>query len=115
MIDSFAFVSPYEAEELLLRFYEMGEEVSEFHIVEGDRDFVGAMKPYCFDAILNSGQMDRWKNKIAYHQVKIPEGVRGYALQDHFWVLFYVLGWLGPGFFIEQMDPRPQRSSCAMS
>ena len=45
-------------EELLLRMYEMGEEVTEFHIVEGDRDFTGAKKPYEFEAILNSGQFD---------------------------------------------------------
>ena len=81
LIDTFAFVDSYEVEELLLRFYEMGEEVSEIHIVEGDRDFTGGMKPYNFDALLNSGQLDPWKNKITYHQVKIPEGVKGYAIQ----------------------------------
>ena len=81
LIDTFAFADSYEVEELLLRFYEMGEEVSEIHIVEGDRDFTGGMKPYNFDALLNSGQLDPWKNKITYHQVKLPEGVKGYALQ----------------------------------
>jgi hypothetical protein len=81
LIDTFAFVDSYEVEELLLRFYEMGEEVSEIHIVEGDRDFTGGMKPYNFDALPNSGQLDPWKNKITYHQVKIPEGVKGYAIQ----------------------------------
>ena len=82
MIDTFAFSFASEAEELLLRFYEMGEEVSEFHIVEGDRDFTGEMKPYNFEALLNSGQLDPWRNKITYHQVKIPAGVKGYALQE---------------------------------
>lgn len=82
VIDSFAFSFASEAEELLLRFYEMGGEVSEFHIVEGDRDFTGEMKPYNFEALLNSGQLDPWKNKITYHQVKIPAGVKGYALQE---------------------------------
>jgi len=82
VIDTFAFSFASEAEELLLRFYEMGEEVSEFHIVEGDRDFTGEMKPYNFEALLNSGQLDPWRNKITYHQVKIPAGVKGYALQE---------------------------------
>eukprot|EP00435_Cladocopium_sp_Y103_P003406 s6634_g1.t1 len=45
VIDTFAFGNAYEVEELLLRMYEMGEEVSEFHIVEGNRDFTGAKKP----------------------------------------------------------------------
>ena len=58
LIDTFAFGNAYEVEELLLRMYEMGEEVSEFHIVEGDHDFQGAKKPYQFEAILNSGQFD---------------------------------------------------------
>ena len=34
VIDTFAFGSAYEMEEFLLRMYEMGEEVSEFHIVK---------------------------------------------------------------------------------
>lgn len=58
LIDTFAFGNAYEVEELLLRMYEMGEEVSEFHIVEGDHDFKGAKKPYELEAILNSGQFD---------------------------------------------------------
>ena len=82
LIDTFAFGNAYEVEELLLRMYEMGEEVSEFHIVEGDRDFQGAKKPYEFEAILNSGQFDAWKNKITYYKVEIPEGVKGYTLQE---------------------------------
>eukprot|EP00435_Cladocopium_sp_Y103_P016387 s2931_g4.t1 len=82
VIDTFAFSFASEAEELLLRFYEMGEEVSEFHIVEGDRDFTGEMKPYSFDEVLKSGQLDPWKDKIKYHQVTIPVGVRGYRLQE---------------------------------
>ena len=82
LIDTFAFGSASELEELRLRFYEMGEEVSEFHIVEGDRDFTGTKKPYEFDTVLSGGKLDRWKDKITYHKAKIPEGVKGYALQE---------------------------------
>jgi hypothetical protein len=78
LIDTFAFGNAYEVEELLLRMYEMGEEVSEFHIVEGDHDFQGAKKPYEFEAILNSGQFDAWKDKNTYYKVEIPEGLKGY-------------------------------------
>ena len=62
--------------------YEMGEEVSEFHIVEGDRDFTGTTKPYTFDELLNSGRLGAWQDKITYHRAKIPKGVKGYKLQD---------------------------------
>eukprot|EP00435_Cladocopium_sp_Y103_P048388 s963_g14.t1 len=82
VIDTFAFGNAYEVEELLLRMYEMGEEVSEFHIVEGDRDFLGTKKPYEFEAVLNNGQFDAWKDKITYYKVKIPMGKRGYSLQE---------------------------------
>ena len=58
-------------------FCEMGAEVSEFHIAEGDRDFTKAIRPYGFPALLDSGQLDPSKNPITYHQVKIPEGVGG--------------------------------------
>eukprot|EP00435_Cladocopium_sp_Y103_P011990 s2931_g3.t1 len=40
------------------------------------------MKPYNFDVVLKSGQLDPWKDKITYHQVKIPAGVTGYELQE---------------------------------
>ena len=59
----------------------MGEEVSEFHIVEGDHDFKGGSKPYSFDKLLNSGKLDLWKHKITYHKAKIPMGVTTYNLQ----------------------------------
>eukprot|EP00435_Cladocopium_sp_Y103_P044186 s1984_g12.t1 len=82
VIDTFAFGNAYEVEELLLRMYEMGEEVSEFHIVEGNRDFTGANKPYQFETVLGSGQFDAWKDKITYHQVEIPKNVTGYGVQE---------------------------------
>eukprot|EP00438_Fugacium_kawagutii_P021248 Skav207769 [mRNA] locus=scaffold2087:154155:154964:- [translate_table: standard] len=59
----------------------MGEEVSEFHIAEGDRDWQGNAKDYTFDTVLSSGQLDQWKDKITYHKVKIPPGVRGCNVQ----------------------------------
>lgn len=62
--------------------YEMGGEVSEFHIVEGDKDFTGASKAYEFPAILQSGKLDQWKAKITYHKAQIPEGVKAYELQE---------------------------------
>ena len=82
VIDTFAFGSAYEMEEFLLRMYEMGEEVSEFHIVKGDRDFFGRQKPYEFEAILNSGQLDAWKDKITCHKAEIPMAVRGHNIQE---------------------------------
>ena len=60
----------------------MGGEVSEFHIVEGDKDFTGASKAYEFPAILQSGKLDQWKAKITYHKAQIPEGVKAYELQE---------------------------------
>lgn len=82
LIDTFAFGNAYEVEELVLRLYEMGEEVSEFHIVEGDRDFTGAAKQYEFETVLSSGQLDPWRDKITYHKVQIAKGVKGYKLQE---------------------------------
>ena len=70
LIDKFAFGNAYEEEELVLRLYEMGEEVSEFHIVEGDRDFTGEAKQYEFDTV-SSGKLDPWRDKITYHKVQI--------------------------------------------
>ena len=52
-----------------------------FYVVEGDRDFFGREKPYELEAILNSGQLDAWKDKITYHKAKIPMGVKGYDVQ----------------------------------
>eukprot|EP00434_Breviolum_minutum_P024653 symbB.v1.2.021772.t1/scaffold1821.1/size219240/11 len=82
IIDTFAFGNKFEVEELVLRLYEMGSEVSEFHIVEGDKDFTGASKAYEFPAILQSGKLDRWKAKITYHKAQIPAGVKAYDLQN---------------------------------
>lgn len=75
MFDTIDFGSAYEIEELLLRMYEMGEEVSEFHIAESDHDYYGREKPYEFEAILDSGQLDEWKDKIKYHKAKTPDEV----------------------------------------
>jgi len=82
IIDTFAFGNKFEIEELVLRLYEMGSEVSEFHIVEGDKDFTGASKAYEFPAILQSGKLDQWKAKIIYHKAQIPAGVKAYDLQN---------------------------------
>ena len=82
IIDTFAFGNKFEVEELVLRLYEMGSEVSEFHIVEGDKDFTGASKAYEFPAILQSGKLDQWKAKITYHKARIPAGVKAYDLQN---------------------------------
>lgn len=82
IIDTFAFGNKFEVEELVLRLYEMGSEVSEFHIVEGDKDFTGASKAYEFPAILQSGKLDQWKAKITYHKAQIPAGVKAYDLQN---------------------------------
>eukprot|EP00438_Fugacium_kawagutii_P017843 Skav201732 [mRNA] locus=scaffold311:718464:720855:- [translate_table: standard] len=61
----------------------MGDEVSEFHIAEGDRDWQGDAKDYSFDTVLSSGKLDQWKDKITYHKVKIPSGVLGCDVQRH--------------------------------
>lgn len=53
-----------------------------FHIVEGDRDYLGATKPYEFEELLRSGKFDPWKSKITYHKARIPATVKGHALQD---------------------------------
>ena len=82
IIDTFAFGNKFEVEELVLRLYEMGSEVSECHIVEGDKDFTGASKAYEFPAILQSGKLDQWKAKITYHKARIPAGVKAYDLQN---------------------------------
>lgn len=80
IIDTFAFGNKFEIEVLLLRLYEMGDEVAEFHIVEGDRDFTGSPKEYEFDLV--RGKLDAWKHKITYHKAKIPAGVKDYDLQN---------------------------------
>ena len=79
VIDTFAFgsASAYEMEELLLRMYEMGKEVSEFHIVEGDRDFFGRQKPYEFEGILNSGQARCLERQDHIPQGRDPNGREG--------------------------------------
>eukprot|EP00438_Fugacium_kawagutii_P018052 Skav215133 [mRNA] locus=scaffold1164:111471:112937:- [translate_table: standard] len=59
----------------------MGQEVSEFHIAEGDRDWQGDTKEYSFDTVLSSGKLDQWKDKITYHKVKIPPGILGCDVQ----------------------------------
>ena len=72
IIDTFAFGNKFEVEELVLRLYEMGSEVSEFHIVEGDKDFTGASKAYEFPAILQSGKIRPMEGKDYIPQSSDP-------------------------------------------
>eukprot|EP00438_Fugacium_kawagutii_P018054 Skav215135 [mRNA] locus=scaffold1164:114969:115373:- [translate_table: standard] len=74
LINSFSYANPFEVEELLLHLYEMGQEVSEFHIAEGDRDWQGDTKEYSFDTVLSSGKLDQWKDKITYHKAMRGKG-----------------------------------------
>ena len=83
VIDTFLYGYAQEEEELLIRLYEMGDEVSEFHVFEGDHDFVGAKKipPYTFEILLNSGKLDAWKDKIIYHKLQL-EALDNWELQE---------------------------------
>ncbi|CAE7883059.1 unnamed protein product, partial [Symbiodinium microadriaticum] len=82
LIDTFAFVDKYEAEELLLRVSEMSPLVDEFHIVEGDRDSQGRKKTYGLESVLRSKSFDPFRAKITSHKAVIPEGVKGYNMQN---------------------------------
>lgn len=56
--------------------------VDEFHIVEGDRDSQGRKKTYGLESVLRSKSFDPFRAKITSHKAVIPEGVKGYNMQN---------------------------------
>jgi len=82
IVDFIQIGNTFELPLLLLRLAEMGAEVDEIHIAEGDRDFSGHSKQYVLPGMLaGSAELGRWRSKITHHPVQVPTHLTGYDIQ----------------------------------